>query len=474
MMKKSLTIAAWSICLLVLSTVLIATPQGGTEKSKASTNLATLTISLPPCLIFTPDRMRFGNDLYTFNGANCGELTAQKNSGSGTQTLAIEKIDQDPATGGDARGQYYRITVGDIPKKRYAENPLEEAKGLYAGIWPLTQSVQAYAPPPATNILTLRRRHKYPFRITFRRPVSAQNFHSAVGYVFERGAKSNIFLGNGGCIQGATFSHLCFRETLNVTNPDTSEINLGLTQKIELEGVFVAGNIAATVEIRNLRLSPNAIAVGANFVNVSGELLTEYIRDNPSSVIKWANVRPRILELYAKRTRGTAFEAADITGTAWHLNAPDNDPSNAAATTFSSPPEGKLWHTAGNLTLGATQFRGSGTIVVEGNVVFTGPISCDQDTRLGIIASGRITFGSTHVGCGAYVALGEGVAGDIVFPAEPPAEGDTARGIFVSQRNIIIPRASSSPYAITYDFIFAQNPTVLFRELLSVILEASS
>jgi len=449
--------------------------------SPNTTDKATISVTLPPHLLFVPNRLTFGRDTYTFVGKSGGNLTVTKDSGDGTEIVTIQRVDDADL---DARGQYYVVTISNIDRKRFALNPFEQTQELYARAFnPFLETAQAYSPPPATNLAVFRR--PYNFRLTFRNlggaiAVPAANIDTLVGYISERGEKDTLFFGNLNCGGGINDrGYLCAKAVVKASGPTTGEITLSLHQKIELSGVYLSGNIAALVEIQNLRLLPNSIAVGGDLTNVSGTTLTRYLQTNPNSILRWTNgVDEQITELYDRRDQGTVAQPLD--GATWRLNSPTADPDDsAAATTFSSPPEGKLWATPGSLTFTSdVTFNGSGTILVNGNLTFNGVVRCSGAKRLAFIVRGNITFNAIpNVDCGAYVALGNvngSVPGHLRFTNEPPAGGAIAKGIFVARKDIQIPNAASSPQMIDYDADFAANPTVLFREFMDLILSAQS
>lgn len=442
--------------------------------SPNTTDKATVVISLPPRLLLTPNRLAFGQDTFTFTGPN-NNLAVRKDSGSGTETVTIEKVSDPDA---DVRGEYYKITISNIDKKRFALNPFEQTQELFAQLNPLLEKAQAFSPPPAGNILVFRR--PYSFRLTFKEPVSAASVDSLVSYIAERGEKDNVFFGNASCGGSANErAYVCGKTTTQASSPTTAVVTLPLHQKIELSGVYLSGNIAALVEIQNIKLFPNSIAVGGQLTNVTGVTLTNYLQNNPSSILKWSNVvDDQITELFNRRGQGTVAQPLDTTAV-WKLNSPTDDPDDSTApTTFSSPPEGKLWST-GSLTFpGDVTFNGSGTIVVNGNLTFNGQVLCSGAKRLAFIVRGNITFnGLPNVACGAYVALGNvagTVPGHLRFIGEPPTGGAIARGIFVAKKDIQIPNAATAPQMIDYDSDFAANPTVLFREFMNLIIGSSS
>lgn len=452
--------------------------------SPNNTDKATVVVNLPPRLLLTPDKLAFGQSTYTFTYQPNGMPNAPSKAGTGTESVTIERVADSV---NDPRSEAYKVTISNIDKKRFALSPLEHARELYAQLNPLLEKAQAYSPPPAGNILIFKR--PYNFRMTFRDlapPINngifvpAANIDTLVSYLSERTDQDNLFLANSSC--GGNESErgfLCAKTTTQAFSPTTTLMTLPLHQKIELEGVYLAGNIAALVEIQNIKLFPNSIAVGGELRSVTGTTLSRYLQSHPSSILRWDNgVDDQITVLFNRGAQGTTAEA--LNGTLWQLNSPSTDPDDPGpATTFSSPPEGKLWRTVGGLTLpDNVDFRGSGTIVVNGNLTFNGAVRCSGAKRLAFIVRGNITFGGQpEVQCGAYVALGNAggsLPGHLKFIGEPPSGGATAKGIFIARKDIQIPDAATSPQMIDYDAEFAANPTVLFREFLNVVLSASS
>jgi hypothetical protein len=144
-------------------------------------------------------------------------------------------------------------------------------------------------------------------------------------------------------------------------------------------------------------------------------------------------------------------------------------------TTFSYPPEGKLWHVKGNLefknSTDSPLFQGLGTIVVDGNVTFDNNAVCSKGSEVGIIASGSITFNgqggvNSAINCGAYVALN----GNITLPTALSSY-QSWTGIFVAGGNINLPDAVSknAQVNINYDANLAANPPILFRSVLNIL-----
>ncbi len=458
--------------------------------SPTTTNKATVTIDLPPRLLLTPNQLAFGSSTYTFTYRSDGTPNnPPSKQGNGTENVRIDKIND---LSNDVRGESYRVTISNIERRRFALTPFEQTQELFASLNPLLETAQAYSPPPAGNVLIFRRPFQYQFRLTFRNlgsniAVPAANIDSLVTYVAERGRQDRIFFGDVGCAGAASRAYICAKTITQASSPSTTgTISLPLHQKIELDGVYLAGNVAALVEIQNIKLFPNAIAVGGKLTNVGGTTLNNYLGGNPNSTIRWSNtVDEQITQLFDRRTQGTLATNVTPAMTTWRLNSPTDDPNDSAApTTFSSPPEGKLWRTGGSLVFSNNViFSGSGTIVVNGNLVFNGTVNCTGAKRLAFIVRGNITFnGLPNVACGAYMALGHANAdtnpnvpqGDLLFNGEPPAGGATARGIFTARNNVQIPNAATAPQMIDYDADFAANPTVLFREFLDLILTSQS
>jgi hypothetical protein len=229
-------------------------------------------------------------------------------------------------------------------------------------------------------------------------------------------------------------------------------------------GISVKGNVAALTNLNGFTIAtPYAIVYGGTIANdvSGGQEISNYLANTK---LDWTVVKPQIQTLL-DASKSSAVTAGALTSTTWYLNSPTADPNNTAnATTFSTPPEGKLWTVGSGLSIpGAVEFKGSGTIIVNGNVTFNGPVTCSAGTRLGIVATGSITFKSSTIGCGSYVSMND----NINFLSTKTGK---ANGIFIAANSIVLPRMDDGElFEINYDTTFVSNPTIIFKELLKII-----
>jgi len=246
-----------------------------------------------------------------------------------------------------------------------------------------------------------------------------------------------------------------------------------IIQRIALKNILVEGNVAGGQGIAQFNVEDNAIVVGGTITDVQGgsQQLQDYYR---SAKFAWTTDLTKKVETIFNqaRSQGTSIAVGSHTSSL-HLNATTFGSTNTSS--FSTNPEGKLWFREGDLSFKDIDLKGSGTIVVNGNVSIDGVFNCDSGARLGIIASGSVTFAGSikNVGCGAYFATGD--KSDITFKNTTGQARDIIlNGIFVARRNVTLPASTTlvGNYKINYDKVFAANPTINFRELLSVIFSA--
>ncbi len=314
------------------------------------------------------------------------------------------------------------------------------------------------------------------FRLTFRKDVSKVALDQVVTFL-ETNSIPTARLTGPGCA-GPGQSHICLDAITKVRGIARILPEAHLRQTVPVRGIFVEGNVAAPGQIKNFTINPQSIAVGGKIDIIDGAAkIEDYI--NNSTKFAWNNVSGPITDLFDRRLAGTKFDGSTYAGN-WLLNSTGNLPSNGNPNSFSSPPEGKLWYVEGDLTLGATNFSGSGTIAVNGNLVINGELTCQALTRLGLIVNGSITFAAGNNGkvdCGAYAAIGKvgGGGGNINFVL-PNTKNGTLKGIFVAAGNISLPNPNSltGVYNINYDSFFAKEPTVLFKELIKLIFAVTS
>ncbi|HSX41933.1 MAG TPA: hypothetical protein VLE93_01125 [Candidatus Saccharimonadales bacterium] len=471
---------------------------GGT--GGGGTTTGTLTIYLPAKELLTPDQLRIGNagnvgtQTFTFNPAT-GQF-APTTAGPYTVNTTTH---YDSSNLDNTRSQGYIITVQGFVKGG-GQLALHNQKGgsLLATLEKKLQSsltAQAFAPPfPCFAVCA---KIVFPYRLTFKSgggattlPKTAVASYQQFVTTFPRHNDLNdtyICTNTGAVDIGGGF--LCLKENVKF---DTTErgttgpiytlqaIPLGVTGAINIQGNVAA---AGTIDGFDFNAVSNAIAIGGTVGNIANasQKIQNYLNQSATK-FNWANVQPELNTLFAKRTGGTVPGGANFqsgttfSGGTWNLNSSTNDPANPAVSSFSTPPEGKLWYLQSNSFLripGNITFTGSGTIAVNGSVELDGNITCAPGTRLGIIATGSINFVSPAIGCGAYAAIGTN--SDITFGYQVPSNGLSAKGIFVAGHSVRLPSLLPTvSYAINYDDTFGANPTVLYQELLKVVFSTTN
>ncbi len=390
-----------------------------------------LTITLPPKLVFRPDQLRFDGLDYTVSYA-ASPPTVLSPPGSPYQVNIVELGQGD----NDPRGNYYQLEIRSFVKRA---NP-------------------------------------YQYRLTLHNNVSAADLTALGAYLETRGNKNNVYLGTGDCAVSASYEFICFNTKTAVNVPEITNTDLPLTvrEKIAIPGIVVEGNVAAPVLIRDFRIYPNSLAVGGTITVRGGTSRPDYL--SGQTLLDWGRISPKLDDLFnsglsgANRISSSALNGNNYDGTTWNLNSSSSDPLSANSTTYSTPPEGQRWRHDSNLTIRQPiTFSGSGTVLIEGNLTFEGPVNCASGTRLGFIAKGNIRINSNDVDCGAYTALD----GSISFG---DAESGSVKGIFVAKNDINLPSPTSliQAYLINYDARFAANPTAVYRELLKIVFATSS
>ena len=406
-------------------------------------------IVLPPKLLITPAQVSFGGNLYDFinnslscipaQSANCARFSVSVSTGSFDSESNID--------------DHYKISFRD---------------------WRKT------AEP-------------YVFKMTLREPITSANIADVDRYLAAQdGGFPTFYFGDSSCDSGGSSAYICLVTQLTANAPSVGGGDINLWQKIARKQLIVEGNVAAPGQIQNFQLDQNAIAVGGT-INISGGSaeLDRYL-DGQSVKIRWGEVSPPLNQLFDRRGEAppVRFNGNNFVGPSWNLNSIDDKPSNTSINSFSSPPEGKLWNvvvdgvpsfTLGNPNSQMT-FSGSGTIVFSSansnqpiDLTINSAIICQPGTRLAIITRGNITFKrppstrNHQVNCGSYTSLDKG----IVF--ENASRGDV-RGIFVAKGSVTLPNPSNltGPYFIKYDAGLARNPTVLLKELLSIVFRQAS
>ncbi|OGD61511.1 hypothetical protein A3A71_02705 [Candidatus Berkelbacteria bacterium RIFCSPLOWO2_01_FULL_50_28] len=379
-----------------------------------------LTVELPPLLIYVPRNLRFAGNNYSYNSQNEEFVKISGSEQYGVRTRIVDR-------GTD--GAYISLSITGFRKDK----------------------------PPLAD-----------WRLTFNESTSKSNIEQLASYLKNHSSATSA-LTAAGCVVNGASSHLCLKTISTIRAPRNSPSPVTMFETIALKGIFVQGNVAAADSLDNFIIDDNAIALGGS-INVQGEgvELEQYLLG--SSKLNWNSVNQDIKDLYKRGIGGTHLQTRKIQGY-WNLNSSSRSPSGTA-NSFSAPPEGKLWYSASGLVLGDISFTGSGTIVVNGDLSLNGEILCSNQignvTRLAFLVNGSVSINTDVVNCGAFVAIGG--EKNINFNLQPAKSG-TLRGIFVAGDSIKLPNPEelTGPYIIDYDAQFANDPTILFRELLQMI-----
>lgn len=407
-----------------------------------------IKIELPPRLIFTPDQLLFPEGGVTYNFID-DEFVP-----NGQQYLR-HRVETKLEGSGD--GAYYVITIFG-----FVRGELPDVKD---------------------------------FRLTFKEPVTKSSVEKVEDYLTNPlNFVPTARLTGSDCqtpLQNPK-SHICLDTITTVRGQTTRLPSAHVRQTISVRGTFVPGNVAAPREISGFSLGASSLAVGGSIDVDGGTKLQQYLAS--PTIISWSSISNTLNGLFNKGTLlGTSmdtqgFNGKQYTPNNWNLNASFADPVVGTSSSFSFPPEGKIWKviaTDPNFNIGngngVTTFSGSGTIVFTGdqdiNLIFKQPVACSPGTRLAFITKGNITFEArasdgykVSVGCGAYISLN----GNIDFAPSTVKEGDL-KGIFVAKNNIILPDSENltGSFIIDRDDLFASNPTSLLRELLKLVFTPS-
>ncbi len=377
-----------------------------------------LVVNLPPLSILPPKQIKFGGQTYSF--ATSGNWPADIPSQNSYQ-ITSTKI------GSDARA-YYQVIIRGFKK---AGSGVKD------------------------------------FRITFDDSQATKDkFNQLISVLSGGNSGDTSFLAaSSNCATSPPGKAYVCLKTTSYVFVSGKKYSQALTQAIPATGIFIEGNVTAK-SLNNFSIFPNSIAVG-QAVDVSGGL--KVIGYTPISA------QPLFDMINAKKGTGTSYVTSGIAADAqWNLNS-STQALDGPSTSFSLPPEGKLWNVSGasTFTLDHLTFQGSGTLVFEGDVNIKNSVACLANTRLAIVATGTITFDSTvdTVACGAYVSTGA----DIKF-ANPSKKHASYAGIFIAKNNITLPNPTllDGLFSINYDKNYAQNPTVLLKELIKLAISTNS
>lgn len=412
-----------------------------------------LTISLPASAIYTPDRLKFGTSEYVFTN-NCFKLNGV---GECSQKVTAELIDGNDNSIAKKR---YKVTV-KFPFPEDNNNRVLGAINDGVERFIANSSAYAYSPPPATNML-LMRVPRWDWRMTFKKQVTENTVAQIVGQVRDSVGIPQLEINK---CTGNNTNYLCtIIESSLVVDGRAEFDSLKMRQAYSLSfpGVItVDGNVGSQQgSTSRITLADGSILYG-NSSNIGGTPVAG--GDVP---FDWEARKTEVEILVREAKAQRTISNATTVGSRWNLNSIDNIPDTDNKSTFSTPPEGQLWKVNGNLTLEGTLFSGSGTLIVSGNVDAEN-ITCSSGTRLGIIATGKITFsGNSGTPCGAYFAYGN---------IEVQMTNGTMNTILIAGNNITFDNIPiGSNLNVKYDAVFGADPTVLFRDLLKIIYKTTS
>lgn len=465
----------------------------------------TVKINLPPNDVYTPDQMRVEGHDFTFD-KNIDEFT-ETNHPDGFIKVKTTEITDDGI-------KSYEIEVSGLRKGEAAY--LRNSKNLTAFNKFITSfSARAYSPPPATNILLIGGLPVYDIKMTFLENADTSTLAALSGKLGS-GNYEYALLSDVSCVGAsrANATHMCFKTKVSTTNFPNGVGNgqLYLKDIVEMDfpgTVTVEGNVLATESIGGFIFPASGsnqdwLAVGGiidgDVSTNTGQLLNNYL-DLESTLI-WGNGIDdgKIGQQLVYKTvdtdnpnratkKATILDITDpnnpnthtYTNFTFNLNAPGSNPANLEQSSFSSGPEGKIWYNGdGRSTItfeGNTNIAGTGTIIIAGDLVVKGKLSCANGTKFGVIASGSIRFESPEpdIACGAYVALGFVNLGNIIFSGNVNSSGLSATGIFIAKGNITLPSVSpGNNYDMKYDNDFALDPSALFRDILKIVFSTRS
>lgn len=448
-----------------------------------------LTISLPPEQLITPARLHIAGEHFGFNTA--------------TKEFILETAPS------DLRVTARYVTNPTFPQRNYYEvviRGFQLGQGGQAKLTPeqwmdklqLSITAEANTPPPAgTNICLLfgceaGRYNPYEYKMTAAQltRATAKSFGDFLKASPTANDINTVFLSNRTCsvVNTSSGTTLCMKTVAQLNAPGFSPVRHTLIQSIPVfGGVTLEGNVAGAGTITGFSFddsAPKAIAVGGQVIGVLGGAGNNPVNYTASSTqLKWDGpVKAQMLGLFAnnKAKATTVSNPQPLAGGRIVLNSGSTSVRNPNTTTLSSPPEGKLWLINSDATFTNVTMEGVGTILVEGNVTINGQLQCSTSTptRFGIIATGSITFNlataNGKVQCGAYTALNGDIAfgGAALSDPEVPYE---ARGIFVASQSVKLPViADDVAFKIKYDTVFANEPTILFKELLKIAFSTVS
>lgn len=431
--------------------------------------VTTLKITLPPTSLFTPKQLQIGSQLYNFSNGNFTPTS------QGKLTVTTTPV-------GTGLYTSYQVTVTGFQKGNII-GYLPQSSNKIAQ---LLGTAKAQTPPPALGGMCFVMQAAcngtggITIKLTFNQPnlTAAQALAKDIQV---NGATTSLSLAPVSSCQnpGNSGPYLCMDTSISFVTPEVTSLAVQhLLQSVQVSppGITLNGNTASGGNSSNFTFkNSNSVAVGGAVTLSNGQQLNNY--ESLVKTLQWSSVQPQLTSIFTSgKSNGSSVTASTLSTANWYLNSSANTPAINSPSTFSSPPEGKLWNvtnlTSGALTVnvpGSLTIAGRGTLTVDGNVVITGTgtITCQPGSNFGILANGSITFGSgiTTIGCGAFTALN----GDITFQANLSNPILPWKGIFLASGSVHLPKVSAGTQEIDYDTDFAGNPTILYTSVLNLV-----
>ncbi len=232
--------------------------------------------------------------------------------------------------------------------------------------------------------------------------------------------------------------------------------------EIEIEGdVYAKGQ----VDLSSFKTIGSSVIAG-NSVNIgdagTSKILTPYTI-NLFNEKFLAKIDSRLK--YFEQEKGKQLEANSLSYGTWYLQTADNLPNHSTQGYY---PEGGVWYikpTSGTtVDLGATNFIGRGTLVVDGNLRINGNITTSSGSMVGIIAKGDITVGNNVGRLDAAVYAHR----KNITVVNTDVHSFNLNGLLAASGNINLSEVMGTAISLKYNKDLNKYPLPGFRELASL------
>ncbi len=233
--------------------------------------------------------------------------------------------------------------------------------------------------------------------------------------------------------------------------------------------IFGLGGVSGISVGRNSVVSSSGQVKVTRNENTSAYDIPDY-RLQDASALAWGQVQAQIestaSRLKIERARTLSLPGGTITGT-FNLNPKNGDYHDGANN--DGNPDGGVWYVSGNLTIAdGAQFKGRGTIIVQGRVTVAGSMSYLDKGNLGVIVLGgddAASGGQKAVTIKNGATQGSSVVGAFAAPRgtiDFQANVDRATGLFVGSTLQFNPALTN--LAIEYDNQITTSPPPGFAQ----------